>query len=80
MTAQQLRCAGNCGRRFGKRARTLLPFSTFVLCPECADDPAVHRRLFAGCLQKHDSCRAHGGDVVSIGRARQALATTIPGR
>jgi hypothetical protein len=71
MTAQ-LHCAG-CGRRFGKRARALLLFSTLVLCPRCAESAAVHRGLF-GCRENHP-CREHSGFIVSVGRARQALNT-----
>jgi hypothetical protein len=66
----QLYCAA-CHRRFGRRAKTLLLFSTVVLCPACAEDPQVHRELF-GCRENHP-CREHSGFLVSVGRARQAL-------
>jgi hypothetical protein len=76
MTAQ-LRCDG-CGHRFGRRARPLLMFSMFVLCPGCADSIAIHAILFRGCPQQHSS-KNHGagGDHVTIGRCREALASTI---
>jgi len=73
VSAQPLRCHG-CGLRFGRRARPLLLFSTFVLCAQCANDPAIHRVLFGYCPQHH-SCAQHGGDRVTTGRARQALTT-----
>jgi hypothetical protein len=73
----QLRCDG-CSKRFGKRARPLLLFSTFVLCAECADSIAIHAVLFPGCTQQHPSHQhSLGGDHVTIGRCRQALANTI---
>jgi hypothetical protein len=74
----QLRCDG-CSVRFGRRARPLLLFSTFVLCPQCAESTTIHRDLFRGCLQHH-SCAAHGGDHVTTGRAREALTPTTERR
>jgi hypothetical protein len=68
----QLRCRG-CNRRFGKRARAVLLFETYLVCRECAFDVTMHRKLFRGCPETH-GLRSHGGDVVSIGVARQALA------
>jgi hypothetical protein len=73
-----LHCHG-CGHRFGRRSRSLLLFSAFALCQRCAGDDAVHRRLFVSCPQSH-SPRAHGGDVVTLGRARQALTPPLEGR
>jgi len=75
MTAH-LHCDG-CGVRFGKRARPLLMFSMFVLCPGCEDSIAIHAVLFRGCPQQHP-CSQHGagGDHCTVGRCREALATT----
>jgi hypothetical protein len=56
----QLRCDG-CGRRFGKRARPLLLFSTFVLCAGCADSIAIHVAvswLHATTFEQPDNIRA----------------------
>jgi hypothetical protein len=65
-----LRCE-NCGHRFGRKARTVLVSGDFALCPRCGDDPAVHSKTFWMCRQSH-TAHAHG-DVVSIGRAREAI-------
>jgi hypothetical protein len=70
----RLRCAG-CNHRFGKRARTVLLFESFVLCVECSTSVTVHKKVF-GCREPH-TARAHGGDLTTIGIARSVLANPI---
>jgi hypothetical protein len=71
----QLHCAG-CGRRFGKRSRSLLVVASFVLCADCADDTAVHRRILFSCPTNH-TARGCGGVIVTAGRAREVLSPTL---
>ncbi len=71
MTEQSLRCLG-CNHRFGRRCRTVVFFESFALCAACANDPSVHRKIFVGCPTHHSPLQ-HGGDTVTLGRARQAL-------
>ena len=72
MTApQQLRCAG-CNHRFGKRARSVLLYATYVLCLDCANSIETHRRIWFGCPHAHTAID-HGGDLVTIGIARQFI-------
>jgi hypothetical protein len=72
-----LRCRG-CGHRFGRRA-TAVVFgppdveAPLAVCQGCATDPARHRAVFPGCPRPH-SARDHGGQRVTIARARQAQA------
>jgi hypothetical protein len=67
-----LRCAG-CRRRFGRRARAVLLLESCLVCQACSLDPKIHRKLFRGCPEHH-CLRDHGGDLVTLGRARQALS------
>jgi hypothetical protein len=73
-----LHCAG-CGRRFGRRARAVLLLESCLVCEPCSHDIAVHRKLFKGCPQRH-CLRDRGGDLTTIGVARQTLAPLQKGR
>jgi hypothetical protein len=70
----QLRCANpDCRHRFGKRSRSVLLFESAVLCLECSTSTQAHRRMFWSCPDRNHTPRDHGGDLVTIGIARQAL-------
>jgi hypothetical protein len=76
MTTEMLCLA--CGHRFGRKAHGVLMFTDFVLCQPCSTSTQAHRKVFSGCALPHCTARKHSGDLVSIGRARQAIGHQPP--